>query len=187
MSVFLKQIQLKNNKTVYLRLIEATDVNGIWKNFNDVVDEGIYLPAFTRVTSEWEKTNWYQELQFNNNFCIVAIDQKLEPPQNVVGQCTIEKLEWEAGDHVGILGILIQKEYRNLGLGQALIKMAIEEAQRRGKKKMILSTFATNQMGIALYQRCGFHIVGKYSKQYKMRDGYVDEILMENWIGNRNS
>jgi ribosomal protein S18 acetylase RimI-like enzyme len=184
MHAFLKQVQLKNNKKVTLRLIESTDINGIWKNFNDVVDEGIYLPAFTRVTSEWEKTNWFQELLLNNNFCIVAIDQKNDSTQTVVGQCTIEKLEWEAGDHVGILGILIQKEYRNIGLGQALIKVAIEEARRRGKQKLILSTFATNQMGIALYQRCGFHIVGRYYKQYKMRDGFVDEILMENWIGN---
>ena len=181
-----KKIILKNGTEIYLRLIEKEDLEGIWNNFNEVVEEKIYLPVYTPVLNQWEKNSWYKDLISVNNFCIVAVNPKLSSPRKIVGQLTIEHLQWEAANHVGLLGIIVQKKYRNLGLGYHIIELGKEIARERGKKKLILSTFATNEQGLNLYKKCGFEIIGNHEKQYLVNENnYVDEILMENWIGNK--
>jgi len=178
-----KTVQLKDHQTVLIREVQEPDVHGIWRNFNEVVNEGIYLPVYSLVTDDWEKEQWLQELNFKHNICLVAEDKTRPAMLSIVGQLTLENSEWEAAQHVFTLGIIVQKGYRNSGLGHALINTAIEIAKQRGKKKIILSTFATNKMGIALYTSCGFKEVGRYSKQYFIKNEYIDEILMEIWIG----
>ena len=46
-----EEIFLKNNKRIILRPFEFKDVHGIWENFNEVIDEGIYLPTFSKVVN----------------------------------------------------------------------------------------------------------------------------------------
>jgi ribosomal protein S18 acetylase RimI-like enzyme len=177
-----KKVTLKDQRTVILRELQHEDVQGIWSNFNAVVEEKIYLPVYTLVTEDWEMDQWFKDLKDRDNFCIIAEDSSRPSPSNVVGQCTIENLEWEAAGHVSVLGIIVQNGYRNSGLGYALIKASMEEAKQRGKKKLILSTFMTNKMGLALYKKCGFKEVGRYTKQYKIEGKYIDEILMEHFL-----
>ena len=183
MTTMIKTVVLKNGKEILIRMIEKEDLEGIWNNFNEVVKEKIYLPVYTPVISQWEKNSWYQDLVQSKNLCIVAIDKKKSTSEKVVGQLTIEHSQWEAARHVGILGIIVQKKYRNLGLGYNLIEISKELAKKKGKKKIILSTFNTNEHGLNLYKKCGFKIIGTYKKQYLINSEYVDEILMENWIG----
>ena len=125
-----KKIILKNGTEIYLRLIEKEDLEGIWNNFNEVVEEKIYLPIYTPVLNQWEKNSWYKDLIQVNNFCIVAVNPKLSSPIKIVGQLTIEHSQWEAAKHVGILGIIVQKKYRNLGLGYHLIELGKEIAKK---------------------------------------------------------
>ncbi len=178
-----KRVIIKNGKEIILRLIKKEDLEGIWDNFNHVVEEKIYIPVYTPVLNQWEKDSWYQDLIQAKNICIVAVDKTLSLPKKIVGQLTIEHSQWEAAKHVGILGIIVQKRYRNLGLGYHLIEMGKELAIERGKKKITLTTFATNEEGLNLYRKCGFIITGTNKKQYFINDTYIDEILMENWIG----
>jgi ribosomal protein S18 acetylase RimI-like enzyme len=179
-----ENITLKNGKKIVLRHIKRTDLDNIWDNFNQVVDEGIYLPFFEKVLSDYEKVNWYHELLDKGNLCLIAEDPDLPEPNNVVGQCTIEDIQWEASNHVGVLGIIIKNEYRNQGLGYHLMKYAMNESKKIGKEKIILSTFATNKSAIELYKKLGFEITGLRKKQFLMHGKYIDEVLMDIWIGN---
>ncbi|UYP47657.1 hypothetical protein NEF87_003942 [Candidatus Lokiarchaeum ossiferum] len=160
-------------------MIQKADLDGIWENFNVVVAEGVYLPVYTPVISDWEKKTWYNDLFETGNFCVIAQDLEGVQKNLVAGQVTIENLNWEAADHVGLLGIIVNKDFRNLGLGWALIEYTKKIALRRGKSKLNLSTLATNTRGIHLYQKCGFNAIGFYSKQYLIQEEYVDELLME--------
>ncbi len=167
-----------------LRSIKKSDLNGIWLNFNHVVEEGVYLPVYTPVVSDWEKNTWYQELNQARNLCLVAEDPIVGSNNPIAGQITIENVPWEAADHVAILGIIIRKEYRNIGLGYALIEYAKKVALAQGKMKLILSTFTSNQQGISLYKKCGFNSVGVYKNQYLIQEKFIDELLMECFLYN---
>jgi ribosomal protein S18 acetylase RimI-like enzyme len=177
-----KIINLKNDKKIKLRTIERMDLESIWGNFNEVIDEGMFLPTFDKVNTAYERRSWYEDLLDCNNICVVAEDIENKTPNNIIGQCTIESIQWEASTHVGILGIIIRKDYRNIGLGEKIVNHAIEIAKKNGKKKIILSTFDNNQAAILLYEKLGFQKVGCHKKHFLMNNVYIDEINMEKWI-----
>jgi len=178
-----KVLELKNGDKILLRPIKESDIDGVWNNFNEVVDEGLYLPVFFPVRSEFEKHSWYSTIKKENEVCIVAIHPDLTSPKNILGQCEISNSEWDAAGHIGNLGIIVQKEYRDLGIGFHLIDYAIRESKKvNHKEKIILSCFSNNKRAINLYKKVGFEIVGIRKKQFYMDSKYFDEILMDLWI-----
>lgn len=176
-------LKLKTGEKIFIRHISESDIDGVWNNFNEVVEEGLYLPVLFPVKSRFEKQSWYNSLQKDREICIVAVHPNLKNPYNVLGQCEISSLDWDAATHVGSLGVIVQKNYRNLGVGFHIIDMAIRESKNLNKKeKIILSCFSSNKRALNLYEKMGFNIIGKREKQFYMDSKYHDEILMELWI-----
>ncbi len=176
-------VKLKNGENFLFRHAVESDIDGIWNNFNEVVDEGIYLPVFFPVRSKFEKQSWFQNIKKEREICIVAIHPTLRSPYNILGQCEISNLEWDAATHVGSLGIIVQKKFRDLGIGFNLIDKAIRESKRLyNKEKIILSCFSDNERALYLYKKIGFKMVGIRKKQFYMDSDYYDEIMMELWI-----
>ncbi len=179
----LSQKRLKRGFTVEIRDAQISDVDDIWDVFNLVVDEGIYLPVFSQVKNKSDKRSWFYELVSAGDFCLVAVLRGFDGSERVVGQITIEtSTEWDGIEHVGMLGILVHPDYRNIGLGQSLVVEACDEAKRRGKKKITLSVFHTNPRAIAMYKKMGFEVAGVRKCQFWINDAYVDEVMMERFL-----
>ncbi|MFX0019268.1 MAG: GNAT family N-acetyltransferase [Promethearchaeota archaeon] len=178
-----KVIILKTGEKITIRHINESDINGIWNNFNQVVEEGIYIPVLFPVRSEFEKNSWFKTIKNENEICIVAIQPKIKSPYDVLGMCEISNLEWDAAAHVGSLGVIVQKKYRDMGIGFSLIDTAIRESKRvNHKEKIVLSCFSNNKRAIYLYKKIGFQIIGTRKRQFCMDSKYYDEILMDLWI-----
>ncbi len=176
------EIKGKTEK-ITIRHVKKSDVEGVWNNFNAVVEEGIYLPVFLPVRSEFEKRSWFENIKRENEVCIVANISSLKSPHNIVGQCEISNIEWEASTHVGSLGIIVRIEFRDLGIGLQLIDLAIRESKRiNNKEKIILSCFSSNERALNLYEKLGFQEIGRRKKQFYMDSTYSDEVLMDLWI-----
>jgi len=176
-------LKLKTGEKILIRHINELDIDGVWNNFNEVVEEGIYLPVLFPVKSRFEKQSWYNSIKKGREICIVAVHPKLKAPYNILGQCEISSLDWDAATHVGSLGIIVQKKYRDLGIGFSIINMAIRESKDlNNKEKIILSCFSNNERALFLYKKLGFKIIGRREKQFYMDSKYYDEILMELWI-----
>ena len=178
-----KAIEIGTGEKITISHIKKSDIEGVWKNFNDVVDEGIFLPVLTPVKSDYEKEAWYKNQKKSKELCIIAEQPKLKSPLNIIGQCEITNTEWEAGTHVGVLGIIVQHNYRGYGIGWHLIDFAIRESKKlNNKEKIVLSTFSKNEKAVSLYKKMGFQTVGVRKKQYYMNQKYYDEVLMELFI-----
>ncbi len=171
---------------IKLRHIKKSDLDGIWHNFNEVVEEGLYLPVFFPVRSEYEKVSWYEVLKREREICIVAEDTRKKSPYNIVGQCEISNIEWDAATHVGNLGIIVARNYRDQGIGRKLIEFALEEAKKlNNKKKIILSCFSTNERAINLYKSIGFKEIGIRKNQFFIQNKFYDEVLMEIFLDDK--
>ena len=175
-------IEIKNGDTILFRHLKKKDVEGVWSNFNAVLKEGLYLPVFSPVMSEYEKTSWYESIKKEKEVCIVAEHPHLKSPFNILGQCEISNTEWEAGTHVGILGIIVKESFRDQGVGFHLIDLAIRQSKLlNNKEKICLSCFSTNERALHLYETLGFQTIGIRKKQFYMNSTYYDEVLMEIW------
>ncbi|TXT59318.1 MAG: hypothetical protein BAJALOKI3v1_1090009 [Promethearchaeota archaeon] len=178
-----KDFILKNGDEVLFRHVKRKDANAVWKNFNQVVEEAIYLPVFLPVESQFEKHTWYDSLKKSNEICIVAENVNLERPNHILGQCEISNVDWDAASHVGSLGIIVRKNYRDEGIGRILIDVAIRESKKLNEKqKIILSCFSSNERALHLYKSMGFQKIGIRKQQFLIEDQYYDEVLMELFI-----
>ncbi len=175
-------VKLRNGEKILIRHVIESDIDGVWNNFNEVVDEKIYLPVLFPVRSKFEKQSWFHNIQKEREICIVAIHPTMASPYNILGQCEISNLEWDAATHVGSLGIIVQKKFRDLGIGFNLIDIAIRESKRLNKEKIVLSTFLDNERALYLYKKIGFKTAGIRKKQFYIDTNYYDEVLMELWI-----
>jgi len=178
-----KVLELKTGETVIIRHLTKSDVDGVWYNFNKVIEEGIYLPVFLPVKSQIEKDTWYLNVKKENEICIIAEHPGLKKPNNIIGQCEISNLEWDAATHVGVLGIIVREIYRDISIGRSLIDFAIRDSKKlNNKEKIILSSFSTNERALHLFKKLGFKVVGTRKKQFLMDSKYIDEVAMELWI-----
>ena len=71
----------------------------------------------------------------------------------------------------GEIGMAVAQAWRGRGVGSALLAAAIDDARARGLHKLILSVFAHNAAGIALYRKYGFVEEGRRVKQFRRQSG----------------
>lgn len=70
-------------------------------------------------------------------------------------------------DDVPSFAISLYKDYRNWGIGTALMERMIQELTERGYEKASLAVQKTNY-AVRMYQKVGFEIVGENEEEYLM-------------------
>ena len=83
--------------------------------------------------------------------------------------------------HRAYLGMSILQKYTGMGLGSAMMKIALDQARANGFEQVELGVFSDNERAQALYKKFGFKEYGKQPRAFKLQDGtYRDEIIMVN-------
>ncbi len=82
--------------------------------------------------------------------------------------------------HKGLIwGVYVTANYRQRGIGKKMIEEIITRAKTlNGLTQINLSTMATNEAGIRLYQSFGFQTYGVEKKALRLDNVYLDEHLM---------
>jgi ribosomal protein S18 acetylase RimI-like enzyme len=80
--------------------------------------------------------------------------------------------------HVGEIAILVSNSQRGVGLGRALMEMAIAWGRAVGLAKLSLRVFPDNQRAIGLYRSLGFEDEGLVTGEVRMPSGDRDMLLM---------
>ncbi|MGP6206655.1 GNAT family N-acetyltransferase [Cuniculiplasma sp. SKW3] len=165
-----------------IREIKWTDMHDIIDNYYGYYDELEDEPdlglAFYRIKPDFRNevewfANLYEDVISGNAVAVVS-----EEDGRVVGLCDIHRIRPNSElDHVGILGIAIIRQYRNRGIGNELIRKALELS--RGKFEIVeLEVFAVNRRAISLYKNCGYKEFGMLPNSIKRGERYYDQILM---------
>ncbi len=69
-------------------------------------------------------------------------------------------------DEIHINNIAVRPQYRQQGIGSALLCRILDEGRRLGAGAAFLEVRAGNEAAHALYLSCGFHIVGRRRNYY---------------------
>ncbi len=80
-------------------------------------------------------------------------------------------------DMMHILKIAVKPEHRRRGIAYAFLTECLESFSRREIKAAFLEVRESNTAGMGLYQKLGFHIIGKRPGYYT--DTWEDAILMQ--------
>jgi ribosomal protein S18 acetylase RimI-like enzyme len=167
---------------VLIREVKPSDFDDVIETFFSFFPEIDADPSFGLVLrreqpSIADEHKWFSDalngIKAGNLVLVVA-----EVDSKVVGWCDVgRKYPGRPVDHRGVLGICIKKEFRDKGVGKALMKEAIEKS--RGKFESIeLGVFSSNLRAIRLYEKFGFKKIGHIPNAIKRAGKYFDEEVM---------
>ena len=90
-------------------------------------------------------------------------------------------LQVHDGAHAEIadLSVYVARDSRGRGVGTALLGEIERAGLQNGFHKIVLHALARNLAGKALYERCGFRMVGVLQEHGKLDTEYLDVIVME--------
>ena len=77
-----------------------------------------------------------------------------------------------------ILNICVDPDWRRNGIASHLIRVAVERAEVMQAENLFLEVRPSNTAAIALYERHGFHEVGRRPDYYPAGSGREDALIM---------
>jgi ribosomal protein S18 acetylase RimI-like enzyme len=95
----------------------------------------------------------------------------------VVGWCDITPASFEGMTHVGRLGMGVKADCRGQGIGNGLLKAALNRALKQGLKRVELEVFRSNDAAVRLYEAHGFLREGVKVGARKL-DGRTEDLLL---------
>jgi len=171
----LKELEARDGRKVTLRTPTWEDLDDMLDFINSLVEEEAMILMETKQTRDQE-VDWLaralSNMEKDRQVRVVA-----EVDGRMVGQCEVA-LRAGRKSHVGTLGISVKQGYRDVGVGQELMREAERHAGRLGLEKIMLEVFATNDRAIHVYEKMGYRIVGRVPGEIKYKGDYVDGLYM---------
>jgi RimJ/RimL family protein N-acetyltransferase len=78
----------------------------------------------------------------------------------------------------GVIGMLVEADWRGRGVGSALVRACIDLSRERGLHKLCLDVWPANAPALALYRKFGFVEEGLLVKQYRRANGELWDALV---------
>lgn len=147
-------------------------IEGFCKAVDSVAREHKYLAFLEGPPIEMSRDFVHENLRDKWPHFVALIEN------TVVGWCDITSLHRPVYEHSGVLGIGVIAEYRGKGIGEALIRTAINQAKSRGLTRIELTVNENNSSAIALYKKLGFVIEGLKHKAVRIDGNYRNSICM---------
>lgn len=177
-----REYLLKRGESIIVRSARREDAPYLVEIMGSAAKEGGYTVAEydeLDLTVEKQEEEIRRYTEDSGNIYLAA-----EADGLVVGLCECENGSRRRTAHTATFSIFILKEWRNKGVGRALLQRLIEWAAAHPViEKLTLAVYSTNERAFELYKECGFKIEGRYLRDMKMADGtYVDSILMYEFV-----
>lgn len=169
----------KSGKKILFRPLVLSDLQQALNYINTLSKEDTFIlrsPAGEQLTEEEEK-KWLQDTQ--DGFAkktVVRIGAFYNG--KLVGASDIKSLGLRE-KHVGSFGLTVAREFREEGIGTALMQYVLKLAKEYlGLKIAALGVFANNERGKYIYRKFGFKEYGNLPKALLYKGKYIDHIYM---------
>jgi len=172
-----QKIALKNKKTVLIRQAEIADAENLLNCIKTYIPQSKYIPKLEqeiKLTLDQEK-DWINSfLTSNNSLLLVA-----EYEGKIIGNIDLTGSRRKIMEHTAVIGMGMLNEWRNSGLGSALLKQTIEWAKQNPILELIwLQVYTENKLGLSLYRKMGFEESGIIKNFFKQDEMYFDNLTM---------
>lgn len=153
--------------------IEEKHIEDFWSAVDSVARERKYL-AFLEGPPIHTTINFVQN-NINDGWPhFIALDEE----EKIIGWCDITSLDRPIFNHVGTLGIGVLAQYRGQGVGEALIRRALQQATIKGLTRVELTVFENNKPAITLYEKVGFVVEGVHKNKSCIDGKYENHLFM---------
>lgn len=156
---------------ITIRKAEIKDVSCIIEAEREIAQEPGY---FCSQPSELDEKAVEQSILSPQSIYLVA-----EHEGQVVGHTFLEPYTLQSLRHVADLNIAVHLGWQNKGIETKLLESIIEWAKNSSMlEKIQLNVRASNTAAISLYKKMGFEEEGRLKNRVKIKDLYIDDIIM---------
>src|SRR5215203_951939 len=159
---------------VIIRPAVPSDAPGIVDVVNPIIDAGVYTAFDTPFTVEAEQ-RYIEAFPARGIFHVAVAGDAIVGFQSMEPFATYT----HAFDQVGVLGTYVELSRRRMGIGSALFAATFEEARRKQYQKLFTYILAHNAAALRAYTKQGFSIVGTARRHARIRNNYVDMVVVE--------
>lgn len=145
-----KEGKLKDGFTCQLRPLEETDEKP-FHTFFQAIPERERMFIKHRVTDPEVIHEWCQNIDMGRNLALLALQ-----PDRIIGCATLHQQLGGWKRHVGRVSVIVHPQYRNRGLGRALVSEVVELAGRVGLERVEAEFLADQLTAIKLFGVMGF-------------------------------
>ncbi|BBE09106.1 Ribosomal-protein-alanine acetyltransferase [Mycoavidus cysteinexigens] len=117
----------------------------------------------------WSQANFADALE-NNNIGICMRDSR----GVLLGYCVL----MPAVDEMQLLNLCISPALQGQGMGQTLLKAAVQSTRTAKLNRLLLEVRASNQRALRLYQQFGFTVIGRRKEYYLAQHGAREDALV---------
>jgi RimJ/RimL family protein N-acetyltransferase len=96
----------------------------------------------------------------------------------IVSLAGVKRTQRPRVQHVGLLGISVLKKFWGTGIGPAICRQVLVEAEAMGLRRVELRVREDNLRAIRLYQSIGFREEGRLRGAFVVADKSYDELIM---------
>lgn len=158
-----REVVLADGRTVIVRRAREEDAAGLLAYLGYVGGESPYLTFGAEglgVDEEEIRRHAVKSRLRDNALFLVA-----ELDGDIVGALTFECGERERIRHIGEFGVSVARACQGSGVGRTLVQSLIDWAEASGTvRKINLRVRVDNQRAISLYEKLGFAIEGRISR-----------------------
>lgn len=172
-----KTIPLHDGRTCVLRVPRVGDAEALIDYLRAIASETEYIlwtPQGPFPTKEGEVAYIESLAASPQTLCLLA-----DVDGEVAGNCQIVfNSKWKVA-HRSSIAIALKQKFWGLGIGTALLRELLGEAERRGVRQTELDVVAENNRAHGLYEKLGFRAVATLPAAIRFTDGSLhDEIHM---------
>lgn len=171
--------------TFSIRKARPADAESLLELTSCVLKESVFSltePDELYYTPEEEK-KWIEESTQNPNHLILVV----EADDRIVGSLDFSNGHRRRISHTGDLGMQVSTDFRNQGVGTALMEALLDWANQNPTiERISLRVHSDNARAIHLYEKMGFEKEGHLKGELKYGPGqYVDTFIYTKWIKNQ--
>ena len=97
----------------------------------------------------------------------------------IIGMASVGSNDKPKTQHVGEVGITVEKEFWGFGIGSILMEEIEIWAQESGViRRLELTVHAGNERAISLYEKMGYQVEGRLARVMQINGEFVDGIMM---------
>ncbi len=172
-----REVLLKNNRSVIIRTARTSDAENLLNTARLYIADSEYIPKLAeeiKLTIEQEE-EWINSYSENEDSLLLVAEYQGQ----IIGNIDLTSNRRKIMAHTAVIGMGILKEWRNTGLGTAMLTSIIEWAKQNKTLELIwLEVYTENTLGVSLYKKMGFKENGVVKGFFKQDGRYYDKLTM---------
>ncbi len=161
-----KKLKLTTGKEVILRKTRKDDLQKLIDMYTTLGEETLRFLRPYKFTPN-EVREMQERVDWKKVFSLVA-----ENSDRIIAEARLIKYSDSAAE----FGVIVHDNYRNMKLGQNLVKMIIELARDVGVRRLIAFCTSDNKIALHIYRKLGFKVEKKFEAE-KSLFGREEEVV----------